>query len=142
MIQLDEAVAVLTRTPATLRSMLEGLPPLWVENNEGGETWSPFAVVGHLVHGERTDWIPRARTILEAGDSRPFEPFDRFAQFRESEGKSLAELLDEFESLRRESLAELAGFGLGEADLARAGTHPELGRVTLGELLATWVAHD
>jgi hypothetical protein len=142
MIELDEAVAVLARTPGTLRSMLEGLPPRWTESNEGGETWSPFNVVGHLIHGERADWIPRARIIIEAGEARPFTPFDRFAQFRESEGKSLAELLDEFEALRRESLAALAGFELGEADLAKTGTHPDLGRVTLGELLATWVAHD
>jgi hypothetical protein len=142
MIELDEAVAVLSRTPATLRSLLDGLPPRWTENNEGGETWSPFVVVGHLVHGERTDWIPRARVILESGEDRPFTPFDRFAQFRESEGKSLAELLDEFEALRRENLSILAGMELGASDLARTGTHPDLGRVTLGELLATWVAHD
>ena len=142
MFQLDEAVAVLTRTPGTLRSMLEGLPPVWIENNEGGETWSPYDVVGHLIHGEQTDWIARATIILEEGEARPFTPFDRFAQFEESEGKSLGELLDEFEALRRENLAKLAALGLGEADLAKTGMHPALGRVTLGELLATWVAHD
>ena len=141
-LELEKAVAVLERTPATLRSLLEGLPSEWTASNEGGETWSPFDVVGHLVHGEKTDWIPRARVILDAGESRPFETFDRFAQFRESEGKTLGELLDEFAALRAENLEALAGMQLAAADFDRAGTHPELGRVTLGELLATWVAHD
>ena len=140
--KLDSAVSVLARTPATLRALLERLPPEWTRSNEGGETWSPFDVLGHLIHGERTDWIPRARIILEAGESRPFTPFDRFAQLRENAGKSVEELLDDFEALRGESLRVLDGLRLSESDLARTGQHPELGRVTLRELLATWVAHD
>jgi hypothetical protein len=140
--ELEKAIAVLERTPAALRALLDGLPAEWTASNEGENTWSPFDVLGHLVHGEKTDWIPRARIILESGESRPFESFDRFAQFRESEGKTLGELLDEFARLRAENLEALAGMRLEAADFDRTGTHPELGRVTLGELLATWVAHD
>ena len=138
---LDEAIAMLERTPATLRAMLLGLPTAWTAATEGDGTWSPYDVVGHLIHGERADWIPRARHIL-AGDARPFEPFDRLAQFRESEGKTLAELLDAFAVLRRENLSALAAMQLEPADLSRPGLHPSLGSVTLGELLATWVVHD
>ncbi len=138
---LGAGIAVLERTPATLRSMLSGLSPEWVEANEGPKTWSPFDVVGHLIHGERTDWIARAQIILAQGANRRFEPFDRFAQFRESEGKTLEQLLDEFERMRRENLETLAGWGLTDAHLALEGEHPELGPVTL-QLLATWVAHD
>ncbi len=141
-IDLDDAVAVLKRTPGTLRSMLAGLPPAWTETNEGGETWSPYDVLGHLVHGEQTDWIPRAKVILETGEAQPFEAFDRFAQFEASEGKSLSELLDEFEAARAESLSVLESMRLTTSDLERTGMHPALGRVTLGQLLATWVAHD
>ncbi|MGH9458659.1 MAG: DinB family protein [Thermoanaerobaculia bacterium] len=139
---LGAGIAVLERTPATLRSMLSGLSPEWVEANEGPKTWSPFDVVGHLIHGERTDWIARAQIILAQGANRRFEPFDRFAQFRESEGKTLEQLLDEFERMRRENLETLAGWGLTDAHLALEGEHPELGPVTLRQLLATWVAHD
>jgi hypothetical protein len=138
---LDEAVAILERTPASLRALLAGLPERWVRATEGDGTWSPYDVIGHLIHGERTDWIPRARHIL-AGERRPFEPFDRTAQFRASEGKSLGELLATFAELRRESLAALSGMNLTSADLGRTGQHPELGEVTLGQLLATWVVHD
>jgi DinB superfamily len=136
------AVAVLERTPGTLRALLEGLPAGWTDGDEGPGTWSPYVVVGHLIHGERTDWIPRARIILERGANRRFTPFDRFAQLRESEGKSLGELLDEFARLRSENLATLAGWRLTEAQLALEGEHPEFGTVTLRQLLATWVAHD
>ena len=136
------AVAVLERTPAALRALLEGLPREWTDADEGPETWSPYVVVGHLIHGERTDWIPRARIILAQGAERRFAPFDRFAQLEESRGKSLAELLDELAALRAENLATLAGWGLTEAQLGLEGEHPEFGRVTLRELLATWVAHD
>jgi hypothetical protein len=122
--------------------MLEDLPPEWTRSNEGGETWSPFDVLGHLIHGEQTDWIPRAMLILEKGETQPFSPFDRFAQFRESEGKTLAELLAEFETARAQSVRTLEGWGLDPADLNKTGLHPDLGRVTLGELLATWVTHD
>lgn len=139
---LTTGIAVLERTPLTLRSMLTGLPPAWTDGNEGPETWSPYDVVGHLIHGERTDWMPRARIILAQGPDRRFAPFDRFAQLRESQGKALADLLDEFVRLRAENLATLAGWGLTEAQLALEGEHPELGPVTLRQLLATWVAHD
>ena len=139
---LPTGTAVLERTPATLRAMLAGLPPDWTDATEGPETWSPYVVVGHLIHGERTDWIPRARIILAQGADRRFTPYDRFAQFRESQGKSLAELLDELARLRAQNLATLAGWRLTEAQLALEGEHPEFGAVTLRQLLATWVAHD
>ena len=139
--RLADAVAVLGRTPASLRALLEGLPETWVGATEGEDTWSPYDVIGHLIHGERTDWIPRARHIL-AGDTRPFEPFDRTAQFRESRGKSLTELLETFADLRRQSVATLVAMKLTEEDLDRRGLHPELGEVTLAQLLATWVVHD
>ncbi len=139
--RLADTVAILERTPATLSIWLEGLPETWVRATEGEGTWSPYDVIGHLIHGERTDWIPRARHIL-AGDRRPFEPFDRTAQFRESEGKSLPDLLGIFAELRRENVASLVGMNLTDEDLDRRGLHPELGEVTLRELLATWVGHD
>ena len=144
---LSDAVAVLTRTPVTLDVLLRGLPNLWVHTNEGSnhegkETWSAFDIVGHLIAGERNDWMPRARVILEKGEARPFDPFDRFAQERESRGKSLDQLLDEFSRLRGENLAALQALNLQKEDLSRRGTHPSLGPVTLGELLATWVVHD
>ncbi|HEV2802597.1 MAG TPA: DinB family protein [Pyrinomonadaceae bacterium] len=138
----DQAKEVLKRTPASLNAMLRHLPVEWVLSNEGPDTWSPYDVVGHLIHGEETDWIPRARVILGYGESRPFEPFDRFAMFEKSRGKSLDELLDEFERLRRESLAELEKMDLTPEALGMRGQHPELGVVTLSELLATWVVHD
>jgi hypothetical protein len=139
---LKSGTALLERTPATLRAMLSGLPPEWTDATDGPDTWSPYDVLGHLIHGERTDWIPRARIILAQGPERRFEPYDRFAQFRESQGKSLAHLLDELGSLRAENLATLAGWRLGDAELALEGEHPAFGRVTLRQLLATWVAHD
>jgi hypothetical protein len=138
---LDEALAVLERTPASLSALLKGLPETWVRATEGEGTWSPYDVIGHLIHGERTDWMTRARHIL-AGETRPFEPFDRNAQFTESRGKSLDELLKTFAGLRRENVAALAALALTDADLERRGLHPELGEVTLGQLLATWVVHD
>ena len=138
---LKDAVAVLERTPASLSALLDGLPEIWVTATEGEGTWSPYDVIGHLIHGERTDWIPRARHIL-AGDKRPFESFDRLAQFTESQGKSLGQLLEIFADLRRENVTALVGMNLTEADLKRKGLHPELGEVTLSQLLATWVVHD
>jgi hypothetical protein len=139
---LAAGVAVLERTPHALRALLSGLPPAWTDATEGPETWSPYVILGHLVHGERTDWIPRARLILAQGPERRFAPFDRFAQLRESQGRPLEELLDEFERLRAGSLATLAGWRLDDARLALEGEHPEFGPVTLRQLLATWVAHD
>lgn len=140
--ELTEAIAVLERTPATLRALLHGLPDEWTSCNEGRDTFTAFDNVGHLIHGERTDWIPRARIILAQGASRRFEPYDRFAQRRESEGKSLAELLDELARLRAENIATLRSWNLSEKQLDLRGEHPELGAVTLRQLLATWVAHD
>ena len=121
---MDEAIAVLSRTPATLDALLRGLPDGWIAANEGGETWSPFDVIGHLIHGEHTDWVPRAKIILEHGESRPFDLFNRFAQFAESEGRTLASLLDDFAALRQANLRELAALGITAADLDRRGRHP------------------
>jgi len=139
---LAAGTAVLQRTPGCLRALLAGLPPAWTDAAEGPDTWSPYVVVGHLIHGERTDWIPRARIILEQGPNRRFEPFDRTAQLRESQGRPLDELLDELARLRTENLATLAGWRLTARQLALTGEHPALGTVTLSQLLATWVAHD
>jgi hypothetical protein len=149
---LAEAIAVLARTPATLDALLRGLPNVWVRSNEGRskdgrsdqgkDTWSPFDIVGHLIVGERTDWMPRAHIILEHGETRAFDPFDRFAQKKESRGKSLEQLLDEFARLRKGNLAALRALNLQPEDLARSGKHPELGLVTLSQLLATWAVHD
>lgn len=138
---LDDAVAILERKPATLNALLAGLPDRWVRATEGEGKWSPYDVIGHLIHGDRTDWIPRARHIL-AGERRPFEPFDRTAQFAESQGKSVGELLATFAELRRENVAALVSMNLTAGDLSRTGQHPELGEVRLGQLLATWVVHD
>lgn len=139
---LDASIEVLSRTPAVLRAMLEGLNDSWVMRNYGPETFSPFDVVGHLIHGERTDWVPRARVILEHGESRTFEPFDRYAMYKESRGTTLAHLLDEFAALREESIHSLKAMKLGPVELARRGTHPVFGSVTMEALLATWVVHD
>ena len=139
---LEHTIALLTRSPGVLDALLRDLPEAWTRSNEGEKTWSAFDVVGHLIHGELTDWMPRARMILESGETRAFEPFDRWAQERASEGKSLGLLLDEFARLRAENLRELRGLNLKQDDLARRGRHPELGVVTLSELLSTWAAHD
>ena len=133
---------MLARTPVILDSWLRGLPDGWAAGHEGGETWSPFDIVGHLIHGEETDWVPRARIILAHGDTQPFEPFDRLAQFEHSKGLTLPDLLDEFARLRQRSLRELDAFRITDTDLDRRGRHPALGIVTLRQLLATWVAHD
>lgn len=140
--QIAEAMPVLERTPAVFRALLAGLPNAWISCNEGPDTFTPFDNLGHLIHGERTDWIPRARLILAQGPNRGFEPFDRFAQQRESAGKDLALLLDEFAALRAANLQTLRSWKLTDRELALTGEHPELGVVTLGQLLATWVAHD
>ena len=139
---LPDAIAVLKRTPAVFNALLRGLPDAWTERNEGGDTWTAFDVIGHLIHGERTDWMPRARIILEHGKTGLFEPFDRLGHIPESRGKSLDQLLDELARLRRENLTELRALNLQPEDLVRRGRHPALGVVTLAELLATWAAHD
>jgi uncharacterized damage-inducible protein DinB len=140
--QLSEAVAILERTPDVLDAWLRRLPDSWTQVNEGSQTWTSFDIVGHLIVGERTDWITRTRIILDEGESRTFYPFDMSAQFKESKAKQLSELLDEFAQLRKQNLETLREMRLTDADLARRGRHPELGSVTLEQLLATWVAHD
>ncbi len=138
----EAALPVLARTPRVLDALLRDLPDPWLHAAEGPGTWSPFEVVGHLIHGERTDWMPRVRHLLAHGESVPFPVFDRFAQQQASRGRTLAELLDTFGALRDASLQELAALQVTAADLDRPGCHPELGRVLLGQHLATWVAHD
>jgi hypothetical protein len=140
--ELTNAVTVLTRTPTVLDVLLRDLSNDWVTATEGPETWSPFDVIGHLIHGDRTDWMPRVEHLLEFGESIPFPAFDRFAQFEASRGKTMPQLLDSFRRVRADSVARLAALDLTAADLERTGTHPAFGRVTLCELLATWVAHD
>jgi hypothetical protein len=140
--QLAEGIAVLERTPAAFRALLGGLPDRWIAGNEGADTFSPFDNLGHLIHGERTDWIPRARIILAQAADRRFAPYDRFAQARESQGKRLDDLLNEFAELRANNLTTLRGWNLSDRQFALEGEHPEFGAVTLGQLLATWVAHD
>ena len=140
--RLSEGIAVLERTPLAFHALLAELPESWTSANEGPDTFSPFDNVGHLIHGERADWIPRARIILAEGTDRRFTPYDRFAQVRDSEGKSLLELLNEFSRLRAENMMTLRTWKLSDDQLALDGEHPELGRVTLRQLLATWVAHD
>jgi hypothetical protein len=139
---LPHTIALLARTPATLDTLLRDLPETWTLQNEGEDTWSAFGVVAHLIYGERTDWMPRARIMLQFGETRTFEPFDRAGHVQESQGKSLAQLLDEFSRLRSESLAELRALNLRQEDLTRRGRHPAFGVVTLSELLATWAVHD
>lgn len=138
----QQAVEILRNTPAVLRAMLANLSEPWIINHYGDQTFSPFDVVGHLIHGERADWIPRARLILQHGEAVVFEPFDRYAMYEQNKGKSITELLDTLETLRTENLVALQGLELIDADLERRGTHPTLGPATLRELLAAWVVHD
>ena len=140
--QIDKALEILSATPHVLRMMLENKSPEWVCSNYGVNTFSPFDVVGHLIHGEKTDWIPRVRMILEHGEGRAFEPFDRYAMFEESKGKTIADLLDEFEGLRTKNIGLLGAMNLRADQLPLRGMHPALGKVTLEQLLATWVVHD
>jgi hypothetical protein len=139
---LQNTISLLTRTPAALNTLLRDLPETWTIRNEGENTWSAFDIIGHLNHGERTDWMPRARMVLQFGETQPFEAFDRQGHAREIHGKSLEQLLDEFARLRAENLAELRALNLRQEDLERRGRHPALGIVTLSQLLATWAAHD
>ena len=139
---LDETLEVLERTPTALDGLLRGLSDAWATVDEGPETWSPFDIVGHLVHGEETDWVPRARIIVEHGETRPFEPFDRFAQLERFRGWTLEHLLERLAELRRANLETVRGWRLTEKQLSLRGRHPELGPVTLRQLLATWSVHD
>ncbi len=139
---LQDTISLLSRTPAALNALLRDLPDSWTLRNEGENTWSAYDVIGHLNHGERTDWLPRVKRILVFGETKPFDPFDRWAQERESQGKSLPQLLDEFARLRAVNLAELRALNLQPKDLERRGVHPTQGVVTMSDLLATWAAHD
>jgi len=139
---LPQTVSLLARTPTTLNALLRDLPEAWTHRNEGENTWTAFDVVAHLIYGERTDWIPRARVIAQFGETRAFEPFDRAGHVPLSQGKSLAQLLDEFARARSESLDQLRALNLQPADLARRGRHPAFGPVTLSQHLASWTAHD
>ena len=139
---LDLTLETLSRTPQVLERLLRDLDDEWIRANQGPETWSPFDIVGHFIHGERTDWVPRARIILQEGTSRTFEPFDRFAQYEASQGKTMNELLDTFEALRDQNVKAVKEMNLGPSDLKLKGVHPELGEVTLEQLLATWLVHD
>jgi hypothetical protein len=139
---LQHTISLLTRTPAALDALLRDLPDAWTHSNEGKDTWSAFDVVGHLIHGERTDWMARANKILKFGETQSFDKFDRLGLARESKGKSLGQLLDEFARLRSENLKTLRALKLGKKELALRGKHPSLGVVTLSQLLATWAAHD
>jgi len=140
--KLEHTIALLARTPATLDALLRDLPEAWTLSNEGGSTWSPCVVVAHLIQGEHQDWLPRARMILDSGETRELVPFEREGHVRYGQGKTLAQLLDEFALLRRDNLDELRELNLTTEDMKRRGRHPSFGSVTLSELLATWAAHD
>lgn len=142
MTQLEQTVALLSCTPATLNAFLRNLPEFWTLSNEGQGTWTAFDIVGHLIHAEHTDWMPRATMILQHGESQTFKPFNREGQNEKSQGKSLPQLLDEFAAVRAESLSQLRAMNLQPHDLDRRGRHPNFGPVTLGQLVATWAAHD
>lgn len=139
---IEKSIEILERTPLVVSSYLKGLSNDWVFNNEGQDTWSPFDIVGHLIHGEKTDWITRTKIILEQGENITFQPFDRFAQFDDSKGKTLDQLLEEFTRLRAENIQQLKALNINNSQLTLEGKHPALGKVTLKELLATWVVHD
>ena len=139
---LGHTIDILSRTPITLNVFLRDLPEEWTHRNEGGDSWSAYDIVGHLIHGEKTDWLPRTRRLLEHGEAVPFDTFDRLAQFKNSKGKTLPRLLDEFARLREENISALRALNLKPADFAKCGKHQMLGTVTLSQLLATWAAHD
>ncbi len=139
--KVNEAIQILEKTPLVLKSLLSELNDKWIYDNEGERSWSPFDIVGHLIHGEKTDWLPRIKIILGDND-RHFDVFDRFAQFENSKGKTINELLTEFEILRIENISLLKSLNISEKDLEKTGIHPELGLVTLREHLSTWVVHD
>ncbi len=139
---LEKSIEILERTPDVLNTLLKDISAEWTLNNEGGDTWSVYDIVGHLIYGEKTDWIPRAEIILSENDDKKFEPYDRFAQFKESKGKSLQQLLDEFVKLRSKNMEQLLSKRLTNKDLEKTGIHRAFGEVTLSQLLATWAVHD
>lgn len=139
---LNKSIEILERTPSVVETMLKGISEEWVQTNEGPDTWSPYDIVGHYIHGEKTDWIPRLELILSDDPNKKFEPFDRFAQSRDSKGKSLQQLMDEFKAIRQENIIKLKSKNLTEKDFTRTGVHPKFGEVTIAQLLSTWVAHD
>ena len=139
---ISKGIEILERTPETLRQLLHGLSNEWIISNEGGDSWSPYDIVGHLIHGEKTDWMQRLQIVLSDGENKTFTPFDRFAQFEESKGKTLNDLLSEFESLRSENLNQLKALSLSEVHYHLTAIHPSLGQVNLKQLLSTWVVHD
>jgi len=139
---LNKSIEILERTPGVIEVMLKGISTEWIMNNEGPDTWSPYDVVGHLIHGEKTDWMARLDIVLSDGKNKKFKPFDRFAQFEESKGKSLNALLNEFKTIRKENIIKLRIKKIESSDLSRKGIHPVFGEVTLKNLLSTWVAHD
>lgn len=139
---INDAIAILERTPKVIETLLEGLSNEWIENNEGDESWSPYDVAGHLINGEKTDWIPRMQIILDDTADKHFLPFNRFAQFEASNGKTIQQLIEEFKTIRRKNIEILKAATINETTLRKTGIHPEFGEVTLRQLLATWVAHD
>jgi uncharacterized damage-inducible protein DinB len=139
---VEKSIEILERTPAVLNTMLQNISPEWTSNNEGGETWSVYDIIGHFIHGEKTDWIPRAEIILSDKPDKAFVPFDRFAQFKESKGKSLSQLLDEFTILRKKNIEILRLKKLTDKNLEEKGIHPAFGEVTMSQLLSAWVVHD
>lgn len=139
---LQHSIQLLSRTPSVLTALLAGLPHEWVTTNEGPGTWSPFDVLGHLIHGERTDWVPRAKIILSEAADKRFVPFDRFAQLQNDQNQPIEALLAEFAALRAQNIAELTSLEIDAAKLSKTGVHPEFGGVTLQQLLATWTVHD
>lgn len=139
---LTESIQILDKTPLVISNLLKDLPEAWVRTNEGGDTWSPYDVVGHLIHGEKTDWVPRTMIILGDNEDKTFEPFDRFAQFKNSRDKTLDQLLTEFHELRAENIQKLEALHIDEQALMKKGIHPEFGPITLKQLLAAWVVHD
>jgi hypothetical protein len=139
---LDRSIEILERTPTVLSLMLDGISTDWTTNNEGAETWSAYDVIGHLIHGEKTDWMPRAELILSDNTNKNFITFNRFAQFEESKGKTLKQLLNEFKLLRERNIAKLLSLKITDEDLQKKGIHPAFEEVSLLQLLATWVVHD
>lgn len=139
---LPKTIEILERTPIVLEHLLDGISDEWLMNNEGGDSWSPFDIVGHLIHGEKTDWIPRAKIILSDREDKTFIPFDRFAQMDASKSKDIQALLEEFKTLRIQNLEELKSLPLNDTTLKAKGIHPDLGESRLSELLSTWTVHD